>query len=34
MPEYFPEESNEKPCEASHAIWADFDGFYKCDHEK
>ena len=27
MPEYFPEGSNEKPSEASPAIWADFDGF-------
>ena len=27
MPEYFPEVSNEKPSEASHAIWTDFDGF-------
>ena len=26
MPEYFPEGSNEKPSEASPAIWADFDG--------
>ena len=27
MPEYFPEGSNEKPSQASSAIWADFDGF-------
>ena len=27
MPEYFPEGSNEKPSEASPAIWTDFDGF-------
>ena len=27
MPEHFPEGSNEKPSEASHAIWTDFDGF-------
>ena len=27
MPEYFPEGSNEKPSQASPAIWADFDGF-------
>ena len=27
MPEYFPEGSNEKPSEASPAIWLDFDGF-------
>ena len=27
MPEYLPEESNEKPSEASHAICTDFDGF-------
>ena len=27
MPEYFPEGSNNKPSEASPAIWADFAGF-------
>ena len=27
MPEYFPEGSNNKPSEASPAIWADFGGF-------
>ena len=27
MPDYFPEGSNEKPSEASPAIWTDFDGF-------
>ena len=27
MPEYFPEGSNEKPSEASPAIWLDFNGF-------
>jgi cytochrome c556 len=27
MPDYFPEGSNEKPSEASPAIWSDFDGF-------
>tara|TARA_B100001564_G_C20543129_1_gene625282 strand:- start:198 stop:638 length:441 start_codon:yes stop_codon:yes gene_type:complete len=27
MPEYFPEGSNEKPSEASPAIWSDFEGF-------
>ena len=27
MPEYFPEGSNEKPSEASPAIWTDFSGF-------
>ena len=27
MPEYFPEGSNEKPSQASHAIWTDFNGF-------
>ena len=27
MPEYFPEGSNEKPSEASPAIWTDFVGF-------
>ena len=27
MPNYFPEGSNEKPSEASPAIWSDFDGF-------
>ena len=27
MPEYFPEGSNEKPSDASPAIWTDFDGF-------
>ena len=27
MPEYFPEGSNEKPSEASPAIWRDFGGF-------
>ena len=27
MPEYFPEGSDEKPSEASPAIWTDFDGF-------
>tara|TARA_Y100000022_G_C13101867_1_gene307161 strand:+ start:230 stop:670 length:441 start_codon:yes stop_codon:yes gene_type:complete len=27
MPEYFPEGSNEKPSQASPAIWADFGGF-------
>ena len=27
MPEYFPEGSNKKPSEASHAICTDFDGF-------
>ena len=27
MPEYFPEGSNEKPSQASPAVWADFDGF-------
>ena len=27
MPEHFPEGSNEKPSEASPAIWLDFDGF-------
>ena len=27
MPEYFPEGSNEKPSEASPAIWTDFDDF-------
>ena len=29
MPAYFPEGSNEKPSEASPAIWTDFDGFKK-----
>ena len=27
MPEYFPEGSDEKPSEASPAIWTDFGGF-------
>ena len=27
MPDYFPEGSNEKPSEASPAIWTDFGGF-------
>ena len=27
MPEHFPEGSDEKPSEASPAIWTDFDGF-------
>ena len=27
MPEHFPEGSNEKPSQASSAIWADFGGF-------
>ena len=27
IPEHFPEGSNEKPSEASPAIWLDFDGF-------
>ena len=27
MPDYFPDGSNEKPSEASPAIWSDFDGF-------
>ena len=27
MPDYFPEGSNQKPSEASPAIWTDFDGF-------
>ena len=27
MPDYFPEGSNEKPSEASPAIWTDFSGF-------
>jgi cytochrome c556 len=27
MPDYFPQGNDRKPSEATHEIWADFDGF-------